>query len=243
MDYQKISFLEKYVLSEDRLKTTASSFSEDAEEYWYYSLLCVMNKAQGDKDPQTAAWPKKVDKPAFKESANIQHLRFRQMLKSMNQSDRAQMVSKIKSIVGLRNSDLSGGRRREEKKQRDESSSSPNAVVYGEGTRAAKRGGIEVDINAAVRMFMKRYSDLCTLDLTKVFSPSAVDVIVTKDTVDKLTPGELDGIFDLLKKGPPSCKQIEALILRDLKVNPRITFGDRDIHHKLTVVQVLFFYI
>lgn len=78
-----------------------------------------------------------------------------------------------------------------------------------------------------------------SLDLTKVFKPSAVDAIVTKDTVDKFTPSELDGIFDLLKASPPSCKYIEALILRDLKVNPKISFGDRAIHHKLTVEQVL----
>ena len=156
----------------------------------------------------------------------------------MKQSDRDEMVSRIKSIVGLRDSDLAGhgraGHGREEK--RDESQS--KGVVFGEGTKPIKRGGVEVDVGAAVRMFMKGFSDLKTLDLTKVFSPSAIDVIVTKDTVDKLTPSELDGIFDLLKEGPPSCKYIEALILRDLRVNPRILFGDREVHHKLTVEQV-----
>lgn len=151
MDYQKISFLEKYVLSEDRLKTTASSFSEDAEEYWYYSLLCVMNKAQGAKDPQTQAWLKKVDKTPFKESGNIQQLRFREMLKSMNQTDREQMVQKIKSIVELSDSDLTG----DEKEQKQDDSRA-KGVVFGEGTKPVKKGGVEVDVGAAVRMFMKR---------------------------------------------------------------------------------------
>jgi hypothetical protein len=95
-DRQKISFLEDYVLSSNRLDTTASSFNEDTEEYWQYSLLYILNKSEGGKDAQTQAFLKKLEKSAFKNSDIIKNLLFRQQLKAFDSTSRKALIKKSK---------------------------------------------------------------------------------------------------------------------------------------------------
>lgn len=229
---QKISFLEDYVLSSDRLKTTSSSFNEDTEEYWQYSLLYILNKSEGGKDAQTQAFLKKLEKSQFKSSDIIKNLLFRQKLKSFDASSRKALINEIKDIVGLSDNDIAGGDDGGDEKK----GAGDDDIQLNVGTKANKKGGVDVDVQAAIKSFLKQASEQY-LNLADLFSPSAVDAIANKDSISKLKKSEVAGVLELLKESPPTSKLLLELIMRDLKEN-NTEFGRRKIHNKLTVDQV-----
>eukprot|EP01083_Nonionella_stella_P016822 46962_1 len=239
-DRQKISFLEDYVLSSDRLSTTAKAFNEDTEEYWQYSLLYILNKSDGGKDAQTQAFLKKLEKSQFKNSDIIKNLLFRQKLKAFDSSSRAALIKEIKQIVGISDRDLQPGAKAnaEDEKGEAPAKGSTENIKLKVGTKRSKKGGVEVDVSAAITLFLKQAQEQY-LNLADLFTPSAVDAIAnSKDAVAKLSKGEVSGLLELLSESAPTAPLLLELVLRDLKETDNIKFGDRGIHKKLTVEQL-----
>eukprot|EP01084_Bolivina_argentea_P010621 19795_1 len=207
-DRQKISFLEDYVLSSNRLDTTSSAFNEDTEEYWQYSLLYILNKSEGGKDAQTQAFLKKLEKSSFKNSDIIKNLLFRQQLKSYDSSARKALVKQIREIVGISSSELSGSDEKKGDSPDDDSKSKD--IITGVGTKILKKSCVDVDVSSSIKYFLNTSTEQY-LNLDDLFSPSSVDSISTKDSVGKLKKVEFSCVLELLADCPPS-----SLCLLDL---------------------------
>jgi len=233
LDLQKIAFLEDYVLSDNRLKTTSAAFNEDTEEYWTYSLMHLLNKADGAKDAQTQAFLKKLEKSPLKDTEAVQQLLFRRDLKAFDQSSRDKLVKAIEEVVGK----CGGGAIDDEKKS--DAKSAKNAskdLTLGVGTKKTKKGGVEVDTAAAIAQFLKQ-ADEEMLKIGDFLDASAIDELVTDKTLPTLTADQLAGIMELIADSPPTAKELLPLIHEDLKKN-NVVFGSRAIHKKLTVEQL-----
>jgi len=228
-DPEKVAFLEKYVMSSDRLKTTSSVFNEDTEEYWHYSLMYLLSKPDSAKDPQTDAFLKKLEKSPFKDSESIKALLFRQNLAAFDGARRDELVARIREILNIDEQELRVGGA-DEKKSEEKASE----VVCRAGVKALKKGGVEVDVNGAIEKFINE-SPVQFRGLEGYFNASAVDAIVASGR--ELSKDQVCSLLTLLKDSPPTTKGLLDLVLRDLKEN-NVEFGSREIHQKLTVDQL-----
>jgi len=237
LDLQKIAFLEDYVLSDNRLKTTSAAFNEDTEEYWTYSLMHLLNKTDGAKDTQTKAFLAKLAKSPLKDTEKLKQLLFRRDLKAFDQSSRDKLVKAISEVMGC----CGGGKcdSAEEKKADGgdaKGKGKAKGMTLGVGTRKTKKGGVEVDTAAAIAQFLKQ-ADEEMLKIGDFLDASAIDELVTKASLETLTADQLAGIMELIADSAPTAKELLPLIHEDLKQN-NVVFGSRAIHKKLTVEQL-----
>jgi hypothetical protein len=93
---EDIDFLEKYVLSANRLAATAKAFDDDALDYWYWSLL---NTQVRDAAEEQEEWVQKVSETDFFPTDPIQQLMYRKSVMEYSAETAEDVMSKLQDII------------------------------------------------------------------------------------------------------------------------------------------------
>jgi len=205
----EVAFLQSYVLSLDRMETTAKKYDVDTLDYWYWSLLNCQVK---NNSSQFESLVHSVEENDFFMADPIQNLLFRQSIIEYNAANAEDVAHKLEEVVQDVKLD--------------------HAVDSSVGPKEAAVYPTQLQL-ATSNLLATSFADVLTgvTSICDLYTPAAGLWLADKIKSKELNSQNVGGLLDLMEDEPPEFPFLLTALQMDFKNGTK--FGDRKVHYKL----------